>query len=181
MRPKQRKGSDQGWDNAPDAVLQQWNVEVDQYCERELGELEVRPRLGGVDSRQSLDGLELYDNPFANDHVDPGLADHDASVVNLGWDLGLDLDPAKLQLDYERSLVDPLEMAGAEHSVHRNRRSDDDAGEVVGGLSWFSITLCLGPLGSWVLTLFLSAEPRHGCVQMSRSNEASDMTSEQCG
>ena len=77
-----------------------------------------------MDSRQSLDGLDLYDDPLANDHIDPGLADHDPSVVNLGCDLGLDLDPAKLQLDYERSLVDPLEMAGAEHSVHRDRRSD---------------------------------------------------------
>ena len=73
--------------------------------------------------------------------------------ANLGCDLGLDSDPTKFQLDGERSFVDSLEMAGPKCSVNRDRRSDDDAGKAVGGLSWFSIDPRLGSLR------FLGAHP----------------------
>ena len=46
------------------------DVEVDQQAELKRARLEVREDLGGVNCRQSLDGLELYDELVLDEQVE---------------------------------------------------------------------------------------------------------------
>jgi hypothetical protein len=77
--------------------------------------------LGGVGRVKSSRGFQFNDEAGVDDQVNPLARNRNATIMNGHGPLALKLQPARLQLEAERFLVDLLEEPGTERPMHFNR------------------------------------------------------------
>jgi hypothetical protein len=118
-------------DYAADACRKERDLEIDQEAEREAGAAEVRQQLRHVKTKDLRHRLEFHDELTADDEIEPGVTDHRLFVEDLPWDLTLEGDASKGELDAHGFLVDGLEKPGSQAAVDFDGGTDGRVSELI--------------------------------------------------
>ena len=95
------------------------DVEVDEEAKAFLGELEVGEELGSEQGMNGVHQLELADDELPHQDIEPeGIFEGDAAVADVYHHLPRESEAAVGKLTAEADLVDVLQQAPAERSVH---------------------------------------------------------------
>src|SRR5258708_24845050 len=118
-----------GSDDALDASLKDADVERYEQPKAEIRGFQVRENLREVDGWKVLHRLELHDDAVGNEEIEALSADCPALILDADCHLSRERNAAKGELDAERLLVDGLEEAGPENSMHLDRGPDHPVGK----------------------------------------------------
>jgi hypothetical protein len=110
---------------ASDAVLQNWNIEVDESTDRAAGETKVGQHHGLVDSRYRLNGFQLDNNLARHQEIQAVSAfEFEVSINEGNRFLTLERDVAHGELASEAFFVDRFEEAWTKVAVNLDGGAD---------------------------------------------------------
>ena len=124
-------------DEAPQAVLQERHIEVEQQAGAEAAQAQIAKDLGLVDRRQGLDRLDLHQQRVAHDDIRTKAGSQVGPLIgNRDRHLPLMLYAVGGELLTKTGLIDALEQSGAEVTVNFDCKPDDRLREGVPFSSW---------------------------------------------
>jgi hypothetical protein len=105
-------------------MLEKGRVEIDDQANVQSGTAQVRNYLVSVNGLHSWYRFDLHDDDVRHDQIDPLTWDLPLFVANIDLPLALERNPPQLELEAQRTFIDPFAKAWAQMPVHLDGTPD---------------------------------------------------------